>query len=228
MGALVESPGLNPGLTGLQNVRVFADLAGIGAARCETVLKEMGLGSRGDELVRGYSLGMRQRLGLAIALLRDPEILVLDEPANGLDPAGIREIRQLIRRLGQEGRTVFLSSHLLDEVEQVCDHIAIVSRGRTVASGTVEDVLRGGASNTTLLRVTKPVAAQRTLKAAGIESTRDGDVVRATTPAKGAQELVKVLAAGNVFPSEVRPDEADLEEVFLRLTTAPDDGEDAP
>ena len=91
--------------------------------------------------MRGYSLGMRQRLGIAIALLKDPELLILDEPANGLDPAGIREVRELIRRLGAEGRTVFLSSHLLSEVEQVCDEVAIVAHGRTVAQGSVADVL---------------------------------------------------------------------------------------
>jgi ABC-2 type transport system ATP-binding protein len=221
IGALVETPGLNPGLTPRQNARVAAELVGIGASRVAEVLDLMDLSERADDSVKGFSLGMRQRLGIAIALLRDPEVLVLDEPANGLDPAGIREIRQLIRRLGDEGRTVFLSSHLLDEVEQVCDHIAIVSRGRTVASGTVREVLRGGASNTTFVRVTKPVVAQRALKAAAMESTRDGNALRVVTPRKGPAEIARVLAGSDVFPSELRPDEADLEDVFLRLTSEP-------
>jgi ABC-2 type transport system ATP-binding protein len=219
IGALVETPGLHPGLTAAQNIRVLADMAGIPRARCDEVLGQMGLADRAGDLVKGYSLGMRQRLGVAIALLRDPDLLVLDEPANGLDPAGIREIRQLIRQLGAEGRTVFLSSHLLDEVEQVCDHIAIVSKGRTIVSGSVAEVLRGGASAMTLLRVSKPVAAARALKAAGVEATRDGDVVRAVTPRRGPSDLVRILAASDIYPSEVRPDEADLEDVFLRLTT---------
>ena len=107
----------------------------------EATLERVGLAERADDLVRGYSLGMRQRLGIAVALLKDPELLVLDEPANGLDPAGIREVRELIGRLSGEGRTVFLSSHLLGEVEQVCTEVAIVSAGRTVAQGSVGDVL---------------------------------------------------------------------------------------
>src|SRR6188508_642128 len=135
LGALVEGPGVNPGLSGRQALTVLATTAGLGRHAVDANLERVGLGERGDDLVRGYSLGMRQRLGIAIALLKDPELLVLDEPANGLDPAGIREVRELVRHLGAEGRTVFLSSHLLGEVEQVCDEVAIVSGGRTVAQG---------------------------------------------------------------------------------------------
>src|SRR4051794_41145997 len=108
VGALVEMPGLNPGMSGRQTMRILATSAGIGPARVEAVLDRVGLADRADDLVKGYSLGMRQRLGLGVALLKDPEVLILDEPANGLDSAGIREIRELIRHLGDEGRTVFL------------------------------------------------------------------------------------------------------------------------
>jgi ABC-2 type transport system ATP-binding protein len=221
VGALVEMPGLNPGLSGRQNVQVVADIAGVARSRVDAVLEEMSMLERAGDQVKGYSLGMRQRIGIAIALLKDPDLLILDEPANGLDPAGIREIRQLIRRLGEGGRTVFLSSHLLDEVEQVCDQIAIVSHGRTVAAGTVKDVLRGADSNVTLVRVAKPVLALRALKAARLDAMRDGDMLRVATPPKGGAEIARALAARNVFPDELRPEEANLEDVFLRLTEEP-------
>ena len=136
-----RGPVVNPGLSGRQALTVLATTAGLGRRAVDADLERVGLAERADDLVRGYSLGMRQRLGIGIALLKDPELLILDEPANGLDPAGIREVRELIRRLGAEGRTVFLSSHLLSEVEQVCDEVAIVAHGRTVAQGSVADVL---------------------------------------------------------------------------------------
>ena len=145
VGALVEAPGVNPGISGRQTLTVLATTVGIGRGTVEATLERVGLAERADDLVRGYSLGMRQRLGIAVALLKDPELLVLDEPANGLDPAGIREVRELIGRLAAEGRTVFLSSHLLGEVEQVCTDVAIVAAGRTVAHGSVADVLAGRA-----------------------------------------------------------------------------------
>src|SRR5436305_11473921 len=119
VGALVEAPGLHPGLSAGQTLAILASSAGIGRRSVEAVIDRVGLTDRAGDLVGEYSLGTRQRLGLAVALLKDPELLILDEPANGLDPAGIREIRELVRSLGAEGRTVFLSSHLLGEVEQV-------------------------------------------------------------------------------------------------------------
>src|SRR5207244_1283702 len=143
VGSLVEAPGLNPGISGRETLTILDTVGGIGRRRVDAVLDQVGLAERGDDLVRGYSLGMRERLGLGIALLKEPEVLVLDEPASGLDPAGIREVRELVRALGAEGRTVFLSSHLLAEVEQVCDRVAIVARGRTVATGSVAEVLAG-------------------------------------------------------------------------------------
>ena len=141
VGAIVEAPALFPTMTGRENLRLLAALDGIGRRRVDDVLAEVGLEHRAGDAVKRYSLGMRQRLGLAAALLKDPELLVLDEPANGLDPAGIREIRVLLRRLGAEGRTVFVSSHLLSEVEQTCDSVAILRAGRCVAAGPVRQVL---------------------------------------------------------------------------------------
>ncbi|HVL32169.1 MAG TPA: ATP-binding cassette domain-containing protein, partial [Actinomycetota bacterium] len=121
VGALVESPAFFPNFSGRRNLELNARLYGIGRARVEEVLGRVGLGARGEDLFKNYSLGMKQRLGIGAALLKDPEVLILDEPANGLDPAGIKEVRELLRTLGDEGRTVFLSSHLLAEVQQICD-----------------------------------------------------------------------------------------------------------
>ena len=154
VGALVEGPGVNPGVSGRHALTVLATTAGIGRHAVDATLERVGLAERADDLVRGYSLGMRQRLGIGIALLKDPELLILDEPANGLDPAGIREVRELVRRLGAEGRTVFLSSHLLSEVEQVCDEVAIVAAGRTVAQGAVADVLASTRPSAMWVKVT--------------------------------------------------------------------------
>ena len=134
---------------------------------------------RADDRFKGYSLGMKQRLGIAAALLKNPRLLILDEPSNGLDPAGIREVRELIQRLGRERRTtVFLSSHLLAEVQQVCDHVTILARGRCVATGPVREVLAGKATGDIRLRVPDPVGAKSVLDAAGFSVTGMGDAWR--------------------------------------------------
>jgi len=144
VGAIVETPALFPTMSGRRNLELLGRLHGIGPQRVTQTLERVGLAERGDDLVKRYSLGMRQRLGLAAALLKDPEVLILDEPANGLDPAGIKEVRDLLRGLGDEGRTVFVSSHLLPEVRQTCDRVAILARGRCVATGPVAEVLANG------------------------------------------------------------------------------------
>src|SRR5438105_4607900 len=154
-GAIVEFPALFPTMTGRENLQLLAGLAGVARRRVDDVLEQVGLTERARDPVRRYSLGMRQRLGLAAALLKDPDLLVLDEPANGLDPAGIREVRHLLRRLGAEGRTVLLSSHLLTEVEQTCGSVAILSHGRCVAAGPVSEVLADGA-DALVVRVDDP------------------------------------------------------------------------
>ncbi len=140
VGAIVETPALFPTMSGRENLRLLGAIDRIGQARVEAVLEQVGLAERGGELVHKYSLGMRQRLALAAALLKDPALLILDEPANGLDPAGMRSVRELFRGLAEEGRTVFVSSHLLSEIQQTCDQVAILSRGRCVTHGTVDEV----------------------------------------------------------------------------------------
>ena len=220
-GAIVETPAMFPTKTGRENLRVLARLEGIGLARVDAVLEDVGLGERGGDPVRAYSLGMRQRLGLAAAMLKDPELLVLDEPANGLDPAGIREVRELLRRLGEEGRTVFVSSHLLSEVEQTCDRVAILSRGRCVAEGRVADVLAAGGPSELLVRTEDLTAAHALLRRTGYDVRRQNGHLRVTAASSSADaaDVSRVLASQQLWVTEMRREERSLEELFLELTT---------
>jgi ABC-2 type transport system ATP-binding protein len=219
VGALVETPVFFPGFSGRRNLQLLAGVAGLPGARVEEVLELVSLRDRAGDRVRGYSLGMRQRLGIAAALLKKPRLLLLDEPGNGLDPAGIREVRELLRRLGGTGTTVFVSSHLLAEVEQVCDSVAIINRGRLVTGGSVRDVVdsaRGSAAEA-LVRVADLPAAEAVLRSAGLEVRPGGDhlvVAGAGDPAR----ISYLLATSGHYVSELRPLAADLESVFLSLT----------
>ena len=224
VGAMVETPASTRASPAARPSRFSRPRAGIGRARVDAVLELVGLADRGDDLVRGYSLGMRQRLGLAIALLKDPEVLVLDEPANGLDPAGIREVRELVRRFGSEGRTVFLSSHLLGEVEQVCDRVAIVARGRTVATGSVAEVLAAARPAAMLVKVTDLAGGADTLARAGLAAHVDGDRLVVEVVPDRAEAITPRLVAGGHYPSELRPVETSLEDAFFALTDAPPEG----
>ena len=141
VGALIESPAFYPALSGRRNLHALAILGRHDRARVDTVLAIVGLDERGDDAYGQYSLGMKQRLGIAAALLPDPELLILDEPTNGLDPAGIREIRTLLRAIGDSGKTVFVSSHLLAEVQRMCDRLLVLRKGRLVFTGTVDELL---------------------------------------------------------------------------------------
>jgi ABC-2 type transport system ATP-binding protein len=218
VGALVETPGLNAGVTGRQALEILAASGGLGHARVDAALERVGLAGRADDLARGYSLGMRQRLGLAIALLKEPEVLILDEPANGLDPAGIREIRELVRDLRAEGRTVFLSSHLLGEIEQVCDRVAILANGHTVVEGPIDDVLAAARPKAMWVKVRDLEAGSRTLKAAGLAAHVDDGYVRVDVEPEQGENVARALVADGLFPSELRPVEATLEDAFFALT----------
>jgi len=221
VGALVEAPGLNPGLSARQTLMVLATTARIGRTTVDETLELVGLAERGDDLVRGYSLGMRQRLGLAVALLKDPELLILDEPANGLDPAGIREVRELVRRLGAQGRTVFVSSHLLSEVEQICDEVAIVAHGRTVVQGSVAEVLASTRPAAMWVKVADLAGAAQTLRRAGFPAQADGDRIRVEVAASDAECVTRTLVAADHYPTELRPVETSLEDAFFALTDDP-------
>jgi ABC-2 type transport system ATP-binding protein len=219
VGSMVETPQFFPNFSGRRNLELLARLDGIGRARVDDALDLVGLGSRARSPFRTYSLGMKQRLGLAAALVKDPEVLILDEPANGLDPAGIKEIRDLVRRLGSEGRTVFVSSHLLGEVQQMCDRVGILARGRLVTEGPVAEVLAHGRSSRLVVRVEPLDVALATLRAAELEAIVEDDHILVLLPAEDADRVTRVLADARLYLRELRPEEVDLETVFLELTS---------
>lgn len=223
IGAIVESPALFPSMTGRENLRLLARIDGIGNARVDEVLGQVGLAERSRDTVKHYSLGMRQRLGLAAALLKDPELLILDEPANGLDPAGIREVRELLRRLGAEGRTVFVSSHQLSEVEQTCDAVAILRRGSCVATGSVADVMAtaSGGQTGVLVKAEGVSAAAAALQRAGYAVEPVNGHLRVLASPDRSAEINRLLAAEGIWLSELRPDEQRLEDLFLEITRDP-------
>lgn len=218
VGSIVEQPALFPRFSGRRNLHILAKLQGAGRGEVQSALERVSLAERADDMVRTYSLGMKQRLGIAAALLKDPSLLILDEPANGLDPAGIVEVRELIRSLGAEGRTVFVSSHILSEVQQTADRVAILARGRCVKAGPVAEVLSTGRAQGLIVRVADPSAGIAALAAAGIGAQQRGEVLKVDSPSGDGERVTRALAERGIFLSELRPDEADLETVFLELT----------
>ena len=215
VGAIVETPALFPTMTGRRNLELLGAIDRIGPKRVGEVLDVVGLADRADELVKGYSLGMRQRLGLGSALLKDPELIILDEPANGLDPAGIAQVRSLLRRLGDEGRTVFVSSHLLSEVEATCDRVAILNKGALVSSGTVAEVLGGDAE--LFVKVADLDAGVSVLNGAALGATRVDDHLRVAAGID-ADQVSRTLGRAGLWVSELRPIQRSLEERFFELT----------
>ncbi|MEO3769117.1 ABC transporter ATP-binding protein [Micromonospora sp. B9E7] len=223
VGALIESPAFYPHLSGVDNLRLAARYAGVPDSAADRVLAEVGLTGRARSAFRTYSLGMKQRLGVAAALLKEPSLLILDEPTNGLDPAGVSEIRELLRSLGQHGRTVLLSSHVLGEVEQVCDRIAVINQGRLVADGT-SDELRAALGGGELLIAADPVdraAAclrdHRGVRAVEAVEAVDGTLRVSADPALAA-ELNRTLVEAGIEVRELRTVRHSLEEAFLELT----------
>ena len=217
VGALVETPLFFPNFSGRLNLELLAQVAGLPRERVDEALERVGLTARAEDRVKAYSLGMKQRLGIAAALMKRPRLLILDEPSNGLDPAGIREVRELIRALGSRGVTVFLSSHLLGEVEQVCDTVDILVRGRRVASGSVKDVLATKATGQVRVRTADLPLAVRTLEAAGMAVTPHGDHLVVSDVVDPAT-VSKALAQKRQYVTELVPLTANLESVFLELT----------
>ena len=217
VGALVESPTFYPYLSGRRNLRILARYAGVPISRIGAVLDQVELTLRAGDTFKTYSLGMKQRLSVAAALLKEPDVLILDEPTNGLDPQGMAEMRTLIRALGHGGRTVLLSSHLLGEVEQICDRVGVIRHGRLIAEGTVAD-LRGQAQllvRADPLERTQRLAEQ--LYGAERVQVMDGALVLATEPSQAA-ELARVLVTNGVALSELRPVKRSLEATFMELT----------
>jgi ABC-2 type transport system ATP-binding protein len=217
IGSLIESPGFYPYLSGRENMRVVADLAGVGFKRVEEVLDLVELGTRAGRKFGTYSTGMKQRLGVAAALLKDPELLILDEPTNGLDPQGMAEMRKLIKEIGQGERTVLLSSHLLGEVEQICDRVGVISNGHLVKQSTVQELL--GEKGVMVRAEPSDQASELLTRMFGAASVvhEDGYFHLKTDPSRSV-EINRQLTAAGIGVSELRPFERSLEEVFFQLT----------
>ncbi len=222
IGSLVEAPSLYPHLTGRENLEVHRLLLDLPKRAIDAALDTVGLHSSADQLVRGYSSGMKQRLGLAQALLGEPELLLLDEPTNALDPAGIHEMRHLIRDLPHRLRTtVFLSSHLLAEVEQAATHVAILARGQLQFEGTGAE-LRARSQPFVELEADPSLRAVDVLAARGIEAAVHGRRLRvAATPGTGAAEVNRLLVSAGVGVNRLTIEYPTLEEMFLKLTAEP-------
>ena len=217
VGAIVESPKFFPAFSGRKNLQLLAEAIDRPRSIVDQVLEQSGLSARGKDKYKTYSLGMKQRLAIAATLLKEPDLLIFDEPTNGLDPAGIREIRNTMRSLGEQGKTVLVSSHILDEVEQVADTVSIIGHGRLLASGRVADVIGDQTASSLRVGVADPVAAQRILTDGGLLVRRDGGLLVVEGVSDGA-EVTRRLAAHNLFVNELTPVRADLESVFLELT----------
>jgi ABC-2 type transport system ATP-binding protein len=218
VGALIETPRLFPQWGGRYNLQVLATIAGLPQARVEECLELVGMREHADAPFKSCSLGMKQRLGIGAALLKNPRLLILDEPGNGLDPAGIREMRDLIKRLGAGNETtVFVSSHQLGEIEQMCDRVSILSRGRLIAAGEVPEMMNRSGVPDVLVRVDDLEITRQIVAAAGFECVLqpDGLLVHAVgDPAF----LSQILAARGQFVSALIPQATSLESSFLELT----------
>jgi len=219
VGALVEDPGFYPYLSGRDNLRVLARYHGLGDAAVEVALDQVALRPRGADRFRSYSLGMKQRLGVAAALLGEPDLLVLDEPTNGLDPAGITDMRALVRDVVARGQTVLLSSHLLGEVQALCDRVGVIVEGRLVAESSVAELR--GASSVLLRAEPRALAADvvaRVVGSAPLQVESDGALRIGVDAGRCAQIATARVEAG-VAVHELRPVERTLEEVFFEMTS---------
>ena len=227
VGALVERPAFYPYLTARDNLRLLAITRGARDAEArrlaDEALERTGLTEVAGRKVGGFSTGMRQRLGLAVAMLHRPRLVILDEPTNGLDPSGVVEVRRLIGGLARDGATVFLSSHVLTEVEQLCDRVAILRRGRVVADGSPLELLAGSGSIS--VRFDDPAAAQAAVAALGAEGIAAStpapdaaDTLVVRLPADEGSRVSRLLAGAGLYPSELTPKRRTLEDAFLELT----------
>ncbi|MDV3457264.1 ABC transporter ATP-binding protein [Sphingomonas sp. HF-S4] len=222
VGSLVDGGAFYPFLTGRRNLDVLARTQSLGAGRIDALLDQVGLTGSANRKVKGYSTGMRQRLGVAAALLNDPDLVILDEPANGLDAAGIQEMRTLIRSLATEhGKTVFLSSHLLNEVQQVCDRIGIIDRGTLIREDSVAGLLQAEES---LRIVATPLDKAQAALAPDWPCTIAGNALQVRAPSAAAPEILRRLVAAQVDVFTLAPHQRSLEEAFLAITSQAETG----
>ena len=222
VGALIETPALYLYLSGRNNLRAIGSaLGGVPEKRIDAVLEQVGLVGRQKDRVRTYSLGMKQRLGIAMALLQEPDVLILDEPTNGMDPAGIVEMRDLVHTLANEGKTIFISSHLLSEVQQICTRVAIIDQGKLITESTVAELTKGqGEFRVTVEQADQAlelVKAQSWGQSAHIDN--EGALITPSPDGRG-RSLNIFLAQGGFVPEMLERPTQDLEQVFLNLTNS--------
>ncbi len=227
VGALIEAPAFYPTLSGRRNLEVLTRLGRLDRVRISEVLATVGLADRADDVVSSYSLGMKQRLGVAAALLPDPELVILDEPANGLDPAGIREMRSLLRGLADRGVTVFVSSHLLAEIQAICDHLVMIDHGQVVFQGNIDELL--AAQRSELLATPEhprdvPALAELCI-ASGHTARPDGERVRVQAAEGWAAELNRRAMAAGITLRGLECERRSLEEAYFSITGQPDEPE---
>lgn len=225
-GAMVESPAFYPYLSGRDNLRALARQVGLPRERVESVLEIAGIATRGGDRFSGYSLGMKQRLGVAAALLKDPEVLILDEPTNGLDPLGIADMRSLIRGLAEANKAVLLSSHQLGEIEQICDRVAVLVRGRIVAEGTIDE-LRGAPQLVVRATPIGDAEAQLVSLLGRDRVSRQDDEIRLTIAPEEAPRISRALVSAGIDLHEMRREERSLEAAFLAMSGPSEKGETA-
>ncbi|KRO49576.1 MAG: multidrug ABC transporter ATP-binding protein [Actinobacteria bacterium BACL4 MAG-120820-bin23] len=220
VGAMIEGPAFYPALTGKQNLAVLAKLGGFSTDQIQKLLELVDLGDRGDSKFKTYSLGMKQRLGIAAALLPNPKLLVLDEPTNGLDPAGIHEVRTLLRKLADNGTTVFVSSHLLSEIEMISDYLVMLRQGKVIFSGKTSDLL---AAQKPLI-LAKPenqndlVKLNQIAQGLGLDSKIKEDLVEASADANFAAKLNKAAFDAGITLTSLTSIRPTLEETFFEMT----------
>jgi len=219
VGALVENPKFFEEFTGRRNLRLLGRIQGIRRKEIDQILDQVGLSDAADIKVKKYSLGMKQRLGVAATLLKNPELLVLDEPANGLDPAGIVEMRRLLRDLGDSGKTVFVSSHQLGEIEQVCDEVVIIDHGKVVTSGPVDTIVSSSSSTALIVTIENVDETRKVLEENGfVVSSRTNNQIEIKPAPENPAVITQILADASIYLTGLRSEEGNLEEVFLGLT----------
>ena len=226
IGAIIEAPAFYPYMSGRDNLRVLS-LAGGGVPpeRIDSLLEYVGLTDRPKSPYRTYSMGMKQRLGIASTLLADPALVILDEPTNGLDPAGQREIRSLIPQLAHEGRSVVLASHLLHEVEEVCDRVAILRRGKLIQTGTVSEIV--GQGGFLEIQVAEPERAAEIIRALPFVErvSVEGELLSVVAPEERGADISRALGEANLYVTAMTSRHSSLEDVFLELTDTEEEGD---